>query len=119
MYLRELEKYQEAVANIGFNVKNNPWKNLKITKVGIEYSRKFSSVLNELRTDYAEIIPLSAELEEVYHIDEEFLCSDLIGITNELLKFNWVVDIPTEWFSLKNINGLISSLEQLESYYTK
>ncbi len=119
MYLRELEKYQEAVANIGFNVNNNPWKNLKITKVGIEYLRKFSSVLHELHTEYAEIIPLSAELEEVYHIDEEFLCSDLIGITNELLKFNWVADIPAEWFSLKNVNELISSLDKLGSYNTK
>lgn len=114
-YQRALEKYEEAVENIGFHVKNHPWRDLKIAKVGIEYFKTFSALLDALRSIYAEIIPLSAELEGVYYINEEFLCSDFTNITDELLKYNWVGDIPVEWFALKNINDLISSLTTLKA----
>lgn len=88
---------------------------MKIAKVGIEYFKTFSALLDALRSIYAEIIPLSAELEGVYYINEEFLCSDFTNITDELLKYNWVGDIPVEWFALKNINDLISSLTTLKA----
>lgn len=90
-YQRALEKYEEAVENIGFHVKNHPWRDLKIAKVGIEYFKTFSALLDALRSIYAEIIPLSAELEGVYYINEEFLCSDFTNITDELLKDRFTI----------------------------
>ncbi len=114
-YQRALEKYEEAVINLGFNVKNNPWRNLKNDAVGIEYIRKFSSVLSELHSLYAEIIPISAELETVYHIDEDYLCLDTKNNIKELLKFNFTENIPSEWFTLNNTGDIISALEKLKS----
>ena len=115
MYQRNLEKYEEAVINIGFNVNNNPWRNLRKDVVGIEYLQRFSAILNELYTLYADIIPLVAELETEYHIEESFLCSNLNNNLNELIKFNWAENIPAEWFALDNISSIIAAVEKLRS----
>lgn len=115
MYLRNLEKYEEAVANIGFNVKNNPWRDFEKKSVGIEYISGFLTTLNELNDIYAEIIPLTAELETVYHIDEEYLCGNFENVVDYLAKFSWSGDIPAEWFDLDNTDDLIDRVINLKA----
>ena len=114
MYLRNLEKYEEAVINIDFNVNNNPWKNFARKSVGIEYLRKFSTALNELHKIYAEIIPIVAELESVYHIDEKYLLDNYDSIIDTLPKFSCSGEVSAEWFTLENNDALIKEITDLK-----
>ena len=116
MYLRDLERYEEAVINIGFNVKNNPWRDFRNKNVGIEYLNMFSVVLNELHDIYAEMIPLIAELETEYHIDENYFFENYDDIIDDIPKYTGANDVPAEWFKLEEHEKIIEKIQDIKNY---